>query len=151
MDPYKTLAVAKRMSRVYGDICAPYLKKAGISQLDFDIIMFLHSQKNKCTASEICDSCYVKKNVVSMHIERLVLAGYIKREDVPGDRRKVKLVLSEKAEKIALKGEMLQHKFMARITRGIADEDKAAFERILKRLEENSTDPAITDCTGIDI
>ena len=37
----------------------------------------------------------IKANLVSIHVDQLVDQGYLSRIDVPGDRRKVKLILNE--------------------------------------------------------
>ena len=46
----------------------------------------------------------IKPNLVSFHVEKLVQEEYLIREAIPGDRRQVKLILTEKADVIVEKG-----------------------------------------------
>ena len=45
----------------------------------------------------------IKANLVSIHVDQLVDQGYLSRIDVPGDRRKVELVLNKKANDVIKK------------------------------------------------
>lgn len=54
-------------------------------------------------AKDIVEIRKIKANLVSIHVDQLVDQGYLSRIDVPGDRRKVELVLNKKANDVIKK------------------------------------------------
>jgi DNA-binding MarR family transcriptional regulator len=70
-------------------------------------------------------------------VERLVEAGYIERQAVPGDRRKDALVCTDRALKIIEAGRERQIRFAAEVLQGISEDDRAVMERCFKTMNEN--------------
>ena len=131
------LAMTKDTMSAYSRMCAPVLLNYGIPQISFDILMFLENNPELCTAQEISEVRGIKKNLVSVHVEKLVQAGLLRRGTVFGDRRKISLAVTEKAKPIIKAGLAAQQKFYERLTAGISEEDWAIYKRMNERLAKN--------------
>ena len=132
------LIISKKTITAYNKTCKSVLEKYNISQVSFDILMFLTNNPEYVTAQDISEIKGIKKNLVSIHVEKLVRAGLLKRGFVSGDRRKVSLSCTEKARPIIEDGLAVQSSFYERITSGITEEDWEAYKRINKRVMENT-------------
>lgn len=131
------LAMTKDTMSAYNRMCEPVLLKYDIPQVSFDILMFLENNPEFCTAQEISEVRGIKKNLVSVHVEKLVQAGFLRRGTVSGDRRKISLVPTEKAKPIIEAGLAAQQKFFERLTSGVSEEDWATYKRMNERLAKN--------------
>ena len=131
------LAMTKDTMSAYSRMCAPVLLNYGIPQISFDILMFLENNPEFCTAQEISEVRGIKKNLVSVHVEKLVRAGLLRRGTVSGDRRKISLTVTEKARPIIEAGLAAQQKFYERLTAGISEEDWAVYKHMNEHLAKN--------------
>ena len=131
------LAMTKDTMSAYSRMCAPVLLNYGIPQISFDILMFLENNPEFCTAQEISEVRGIKKNLVSVHVEKLVRAGLLRRGTVFGDRRKISLAVTEKAKPIIEAGLAAQQKFYERLTAGISEEDWVVYKRMNEHLAKN--------------
>ena len=131
------LAMTKDTMSAYSRMCAPVLLNYGIPQISFDILMFLENNPEFCTAQEISEVRGIKKNLVSVHVEKLVRAGLLRRGTVSGDRRKISLAVTEKAKPIIEAGLAAQQKFYERLTAGISEEDWAVYKHMNEHLAKN--------------
>ena len=131
------LAMTKNTMSAYSRMCAPVLLNYGIPQMSFDILMFLENNPEFCTAQEISEVRGIKKNLVSVHVEKLVQAGLLRRGTVFGDRRKISLTVTEKAKPIIEAGLAAQQKFYERLTAGISEEDWAVYKHMNEHLAKN--------------
>ena len=131
------LAMTKDTMSAYSRMCAPVLRNYGIPQISFDILMFLENNPEFCTAQEISEVRGIKKNLVSVHVEKLVQAGLLRRGTVFGDRRKISLTVTEKAKPIIEAGLAAQQKFYERLTAGISEEDWAVYKHMNEHLAKN--------------
>ena len=131
------LAMTKDTMSAYSRMCAPVLLNYGIPQISFDILMFLENNPEFCTAQEISEVRGIKKNLVSVHVEKLVQAGLLRRGTVFGDRRKISLTVTEKAKPIIEAGLAAQQKFYERLTAGISEEDWVVYKHMNEHLAKN--------------
>lgn len=122
----------------YNKVCGPVLQKYDLPQVSFDILMFLANNPEYKTAQDISDIKGIKKNLVSIHVEKLVTAGFLERGLVEGDRRKVSLSLTQKAAPIVEEGLVAQRDFYQRIITGINAEDWDAYKRINEQVVKNT-------------
>ena len=134
------LAMTKDTMSAYNRMCEPVLLKYDIPQVSFDILLFLENNPEFCTAQEISEVRGIKKNLVSVHVEKLVRASLLRRGTVFGDRRKISLAVTEKARPIIEAGLAAQQKFYERLTAGISEEDWAAYRHMNEYLAKNVRD-----------
>ena len=131
------LTMTKDTMSAYQRMCEPVLLKYDIPQVSFDILMFLENNPEYCTAQEISSVRGIKKNLVSVHVEKLVQAGLLRRGAVSGDRRKISLSVTEKAKPIIEAGLAAQQKFYEMLTTGISEADWTAYRLINEQLAQN--------------
>ena len=121
----------------YAGIMRPLSAELNMAQTAVDILMFLANNPGYDTAKDICTMRHLKPGIVSFHVENLVQEGYLERQNVPGDRRKCRLVCTEKAASIIEKGRALQAKFMRQMTKGLEKEQIDALVTCLETFEKN--------------
>lgn len=131
------ITLSHNMLTLYVDICKPVCKELGISQTSFDILMFLTNNPEFSTAKDITQYRGIKKNLVSMHVEKLVNQGYIERQTVPGDRRQVKLVVTEKAFSVVDKGQKVQKYYHDFLIKGLSGEELETYQKCMEIIQNN--------------
>ena len=107
-------------------------------QMAFDILMFLSVNPELYTAKDINHHQGFKKNILSVNVNKLVIEGYLERQSVEGDRRKVRLVLTEKAQPIIARGNRALEEFNRLIQEGITPEELEIFFKCLRIAGENA-------------
>lgn len=138
MDVNAFVTVSEKIIHAYNKKCEPLLAEFHLAQVSFDILMFLTNNPTFVTAQEISDVRHIKKNLVSVHVEKLVHAGLLTRSSVVGDRRKIALSCSEKAKPIVEAGLRMQQSFYDELTVGIGREQWRTLSEIQQRIEANA-------------
>ena len=146
MDDKSCIAALHGIRQAYEDWCKPLCKELGMPQMAFDILMFLSGNPELCTARDINRHHGFKENILSVNVNKLVSEGYLQRLSVEGDRRKVRLVLTEKAQPIISRGKRAQEEFDRRIQKGITQEELAIFAKCLEKAGENARHMRTTHC-----
>ena len=126
-----------KLLEVYNQLCRPLCQQTGIPQTSLDILMFLKNNPQYKNASDIVKYRGIKANLVSVHVERLVQEGYLKRRDVQGDRRKTELVCTEKVEHVWKQGCEIQKVFIEKLFSGVSEESRNIFEQVMEQTEKN--------------
>lgn len=122
----------------YNKMCEPILHEFDIPQVSFDILMFLKNNPDLCTAQQISEFRNIKKNLVSVHVDKLVTAGYLQRGTVAGDRRKILLSCTEKAEPILKAGLKMQQDFNQQLILNIPEEHMSIYKEIIESMAANA-------------
>lgn len=138
MSPSFFLTTSRKILCAYNRVCEPLLAEYDIPQVSFDILMFLTNNAAYSTAQEISEMRHIKKNLVSVHVERLVRAGLLRRDPVAGDRRKIALSCTEKAQPIIEAGRRMQAQFFRDLTAGVDEEMWRVFGQINTQLASNA-------------
>ena len=63
--------------------------------------------------------------------------GYLQRARHPGDRRRCRLVCTDKAAPIIARGQALQEQFSAQMSAGVAPDALETFQRCLTAFAQN--------------
>lgn len=132
------LTFAQKVDYAYYRFCEPLLEKFDLPLVSFDILLFLANNPEYKTAQEICEIRNIKKNLVSVHVEKLVSAGYLVRGPVEGDRRKVGLSYTEKAAPIIEAGIAMRKNFFNTLTKGITEDDWKIYKTMMETIEANA-------------
>lgn len=128
---------AGRLIEAYRRALLPLCKETGLPPMAVDILMFLANNPKNAVAKDICRYRGFKPGIVSVHIERMVRGGLLRREAVQGDRRKNKLVISDAAGPIIDRGLSLQNDFARELLAGVDESDFEAFRRVLTVMDKN--------------
>ena len=138
MHTKKILSLMQRISNAYLSQCAPILEEYALPLCSFHILMFLTNHPEHVTARDISSFLNIKANVISIHVNRLVEEGYLTRQVMKNDRRKVQLKTPDKAQPIVQKGLLLEKNFCEKLKSGITDENMEILGNILKQVGENA-------------
>ena len=130
----------RKLLEVYNDTCKPLCKKLKLPQTAFDILMFLGNNPQYQTARDIVKIRNIKANLISINVEKLVKEGYLRREEIKGDRRKTKLIITEKPHPVIKEGQQLQQGFVDQLFDNTTQEDKKIFIHVMKNMDKNLDD-----------
>ena len=130
-------ANAARFADAYHTAIAPLCASTGLPPAAADILLFLANNPGCETAGEICRMRGMKPALVSFHIDRLVGEGYLLRQPVPGDRRKLRLEPTEKASSIIARGRQMQERFAQTLAQGLSAEELSCFARCMETISQN--------------
>lgn len=132
-----SLEFAQRLSLTYNQICKPLCHELGIPQTAFDILLFLANNPEYQTARDIVDIRKIKANLVSVNVDRLVKEGYLTREAADHDRRKTRLLCTEKAIPVIERGRALQDSFFKSLFDKIPAAQTQLFFQTLEMINAN--------------
>ena len=138
MDERNGMDVIQQVRQAYEGWCKPLCRELGMPQMAFDILIFLSVNPALCTARDINRHHGLKENILSVNINKLVSEGYLERRTVEGDRRKVRLALTDKAQPIITRGKRALDEFNRLIQEGLTPEELAIFNKCLRVAGENA-------------
>ena len=127
----------RKLSLAYESMCKPLCHELKLPQTAFDILMFLANNPEFKTARDIVEVRKLKANLVSVNIDKLVNEGYLIRKNVEGDRRKVQLLCTDKAQPIISRGQQLQEHFVEQLFAYIDDATRQTMFRGMQQMEHN--------------
>ena len=137
---------AKRFEEAYTTVMRPLTVELKMAQPAVDILLFLANNPSMDTARDICTYRHLKPAIVSFHVDNLVRQGYLERQDIPGDRRKCRLVCTDKAAPVIQRGRAVQEAFSRQLTEGLTPEELEICFRCFTVFGENMT--RLTDRRG---
>ena len=100
-----------------GEVCDRY----GLTQMEYDILMFLHNNPQHNTAAEIVKVRKSTKSHVSTSLKKLENEGLIERIQSEGNKKHIEIVLLDKAELLVEAGINAQKKFAKNVLSGLTD------------------------------
>ena len=121
----------------YTGLIDPVCKKYGLTQMEFNILLFLANNPDYKTARDIVEVRHIKANLVSMNVDKLVQEGYLERYAVASDRRKTKLLCTGKADPIIRRGRAVQNAFFKRLLDHVEPADQEVFFRTMELIGKN--------------
>ncbi len=130
-------AFLRRFSDAYAAWMQPLNQQHQLPPNGLDILLFLANNPGKDTARDICRCRQLKPGLVSITVEKLVQAGYLQRQGVPGDRRKDRLVCTPAAAAIIEEGRRQQEAFGHKLNEGLTKEDADCILRCLTIVDQN--------------
>ena len=138
VDSKTILPAIHAFSEAYSDACKPICKELGMPQMAFDILMFLSNNPDHCTAKDISRLRGFKENIISVNVNKLVTEGYLLRQSDREDRRKVRLICTEKAASIVRRGRELQERFFRQMQEGLSPEERKIHAHCLETMATNA-------------
>lgn len=138
MQTKKILSLMQRISKAYLSRCAGILEEFDLLLPSFHILMFLSNHPDSCTAKDISDLLNIKANVISVHVNRLVNEGYLTRETMSDDRRKVRLSCTQKAAAVIARGSTMEAHFCEQLKEGLTETQMCTLHDILLIIGHNA-------------
>ena len=143
---YQVSIAARQLLEGYTAAMQPLCRREGLAPNGVDILLFLANNPGMDTARDICTYRHLKPSIVSFHVDNLVQQGYLERQDIPEDRRKCRLVCTDKAAPVIRRGRAVQETFSRQLTEGLTPEELEICFRCFTVFGENMT--RLTDCRG---
>ena len=116
------------------DICDKYK----LTQMEYNILMFLHNNPQYNTAADIVKIRKCTKSHVSTSIKELETKGYIKRVQNPNNKKQIEIILSNKALPIIEDGIKTQKIFAQNILNGLTEQEKRTFIDVFNKVCNNA-------------
>ncbi len=133
-DKHKTITSYYEL--LSGEVCDRY----GLTQMEYDILMFLHNNPQHNTAAEIVKVRKSTKSHVSTSLKKLENKGLVERIQSEDNKKHIEIVLLDKAELIVEAGINAQKRFAQNVLRRLTEEEKhmciKVFDKICNNAEE---------------
>ena len=117
-DKHKT--ITSYYDLLSGRVCDRY----GLTQMEYDILMFLHNNPQHNTAAEIVKVRKSTKSHVSISLKNLESKGLVERIQSETNKKHIEIVLLDKAELIVEAGINAQKEFAQDVLSGLTEEEK---------------------------
>lgn len=127
----------RRILDAYAAVMQPLSAELDMAPNAVDILLFLANNPGLDTARDICTYRKLKPGIVSFHVDNLVRGGYLLRTRDPGDRRRCRLVCTDKAAPVIARGQALQEQFIAQMSAGLAPDALETFQQCLTAFAQN--------------
>lgn len=133
------LANIRRIIKLQESMLKEYVcQEYGLTLSEAMVISFLHNNPGKDTAADIVEFRMLQKSNVSQAVDALVKKSLVMREQDAGDRRKIHLSLTEKAEDLVQAVERMRVEFHQEVFDGITEEERILFAKVNARMAENA-------------
>ena len=117
-DKHKTITSYYEL--LSGRVCDQY----GLTQMEYDILMFLHNNPQHNTAAEIVKVRKSTKSHVSISLKNLESKGLVERIQSETNKKHIEIALLDKAELIVEAGINAQKEFAQDVLSGLTEEEK---------------------------
>lgn len=128
----------KILIALYEKITKPVCDKYGLTQMEYDILMFLHNNPQFKTASDIVKIRQLTKSHVSASIKILESKGYLFKHYADDNKKSLILVITDAAKDIVVDGEKAQLSFGQTIFNGFSANETATCKDLFFRMCENA-------------
>lgn len=133
-DKHKTITSYYEL--LSGEVCERY----ELTQMEYDILMFLNNNPQHNTAAEIVKVRKSTKSHVSTSLKKLENRGFVKRIQSEDNKKHIEIFLLDKAEEIVEAGINAQKQFAQNVLKGLTEEEKDmcinVFDKICDNAEE---------------
>ena len=131
----------KTITGYYELLSAEVCDRYGLTQMEYDILMFLHNNPQHNTAAEIVKVRKSTKSHVSTSLKNLENEGLIERIQSEDNKKHIEIVLLDKAELIVEAGINAQKQFAQNVLSGLTEDEKHIciniFDKICCNAEES--------------
>ena len=134
-DKHKTITSYYEL--LSGEVCDRY----ELTQMEYDILMFLHNNPQQNTAAEIVKIRKSTKSHVSTSLKKLENKGLVEKIQSENNKKHIEIVLLDQAKLIVEAGTDVQKQFAQTVLSGLTVEEKQMciriFDKICNNAEEN--------------
>ena len=131
----------KTITNYYELLSSEVCDRYELTQMEYDILMFLHNNPQHNTAADIVKVRKSTKSHVSTSLKSLENKGLIARIQSEDNKKHITIVLLEKAELIVQEGICAQKQFAHNVLSGLTEEEKhmciKVFHKICNNAEEH--------------
>ena len=138
-DKHKTITSYYEL--LSGKVCDKY----ELTQMEYDILMFLHNNPQNNTAAEIVKIRKSTKSHVSTSLKNLENKKLIERKQSEENKKHVEIFLLDKAELIVEEGINAQKQFAQNVLRGLTEEETRLCIRVFDKICNNAEEQLKND------
>ena len=131
-DKHKTITSYYEL--LSGKVCDKY----ELTQMEYDILMFLHNNPQNSTAAEIVKIRKSTKSHVSTSLKNLENKKLIERKQSEENKKHIEIFLLDKAELIVEEGINAQKQFAQNVLSGLTEEEKDMCIRVFNKICNNA-------------
>ena len=131
-DKHKTITSYYEL--LSGKVCDKY----ELTQMEYDILMFLHNNPQNNTAAEIVKIRKSTKSHVSTSLKNLENKKLIERKQSKENKKHIEIFLLDKAELIVEEGINAQKQFAQNVLSGLTEEEKDMCIRVFNKICNNA-------------
>ena len=131
-DKHKTITSYYEL--LSGKVCDKY----ELTQMEYDILMFLYNNPQNNTAAEIVKIRKSTKSHVSTSLKNLENKKLIERKQSEENKKHVEIFLLDKAELIVEEGINAQKQFAQNVLSGLTEEEKDMCIRVFNKICNNA-------------
>ena len=130
----------KTISSCYEMLSRKVCEKYQLTQMEYDILIFLHNNPRHNTAAEIVKIRKSTKSHVSSSLKNLESRGLVKRVQSTDNKKHIEIVLLEAVIPIIEDGIKVQNEFAKTVLQGLTQEERhictEVFNKICKNADE---------------
>ena len=139
-DKHKTITSYYEL--LSGKVCDKY----ELTQMEYDILMFLYNNPLNNTAAEIVKIRKSTKSHVSTSLKNLENKKLIERKQSEENKKHVEIFLLDKAELIVEEGINAQKQFAQNVLSGLTEEEKDMCLRVFNKICNNAEEHLRGEC-----
>ena len=130
----KHITIISYYELLSGAVCDRY----ELTQMEYDILMFLHNNPQNNTAAEIVKIRKSTKSHVSTSLKTLENKGLVERKQSKENKKHIEIFLLDKAELIVEAGLNAQKEFAKNVLSGMTDEEKHMCKKVFDKICNNA-------------
>lgn len=128
----------KTITSCYEMLTRKICEKYQLTQMEYDILIFLHNNPQHNTAAEIVKIRKSTKSHVSSSLKNLENRGLVERSQSVDNKKHIEIVLLEKAVPIIEDGITVQKEFAKTLLQGLTEEEKRICIEVFNKVCENA-------------
>ena len=135
----------KTITSCYEMLTRKVCEKYQLTQMEYNILIFLHNNPQHNTAAEIVKIRKSTKSHVSSSLKNLENRGLVERIQSVDNKKHIEIVLLEKAVPIIEDGIKVQKEFAKTLLQGLSEEEKRICVEVFNKICKNADEYLKTD------
>ena len=135
----------KTITSCYEMLTRKVCEKYQLTQMEYDILIFLHNNPQHNTAAEIVKIRKSTTSHVSSSLKNLENRGLVERIQSADNKKHIEIVLLEKAVPIIEDGIKVQKEFAKTLLQGLSEEEKRICVEVFNKICKNADEYLKTD------
>ena len=135
----------KTITSCYEMLTRKVCEKYQLTQMEYDILIFLHNNPQHNTAAEIVKIRKSTKSHVSSSLKNLENRGLVERIQSADNKKHIEIILLEKAVPIIEDGIKVQKEFAKTLLQGLSEEEKRICVEVFNKICKNADEYLKTD------
>lgn len=128
----------KTITTYYETLTKSVCDRYRLTQMEYDILMFLYSNPQYNTAADIVNVRKSTKSHVSSSLKQLEERGLVEKKKSSDNKKYYEIYLLDDAKIIIEEGLVLQEKFRKKMFQGLTDEEMVMWKAIFKKICDNA-------------